>query len=192
MLSAVKAVFSHLWNIYVFFHTYSHSTAFTQEVLWNSCAFRKKKVKALWRTYVNVGRYILKINIGSVPLLFPCQRLSSIIGPGKAVNGLINSQSRALGGRCLDCRSLPIRVIIRGQTKSFDLCYWQIKIFGFLFCNILECTERVWRCTFVWNYLQLFSYVLFFILEIKLVHVQFWYVLFKIKQKIQRVYERSS
>lgn len=88
----------------MFFHAYSHSTAFTQEMFWSGCAFKKSKhiyVNSL--TYVNVGRYILKINIGSVPLLFPCQRLSSIVGPGKAVNGLINSQSRALGGRCLDC-----------------------------------------------------------------------------------------
>lgn len=50
-----------------------------------------------------IGRYILKINIGSVPLLFPCQCQSSIFGPGRAVNGLINNQSRALGGRYLDC-----------------------------------------------------------------------------------------
>lgn len=46
MLSAVKAVFSHLWNICVFFHTYSHTTAFTQEVFWNGCALKKNNNKS--------------------------------------------------------------------------------------------------------------------------------------------------
>lgn len=94
---------SSLEYLCIFSYLFSHHCFHSRSILEWLCIKKKTIIKALWLTYVNVGRYILKINIGSVPLLFPCQRPSSIIGPGRAVNGLINSQSRALGGRCLDC-----------------------------------------------------------------------------------------
>lgn len=70
-------------------------------VLWDDSAFKKKK--KVWHMYVNFSRYILKINTGSVFLSLPGQRRSSIFGPVRPVNGLINSQSRALGSRCWNC-----------------------------------------------------------------------------------------
>lgn len=45
MLSPAKAVFSYLWNSYIFCHIYTDSTAFTREVLWDGCVFKKNNKK---------------------------------------------------------------------------------------------------------------------------------------------------
>lgn len=158
MLSAAKAVFSHHWNICVFCHIYAHSTAFTREVLWDGCAFqkiiRKKKLLTclckLWQISLK-NKYWIRLSF--ISLSMP----EFNIWPWKRCEWL-NQQPKQSSGREVFglCRSLLIRVFIRGETQGFELCYSQMKVFHVLFCNVLGCTQSMGRCTFLLNHLQLF------------------------------------